>query len=151
VLANILCSVTVIAVLTGCASKSDNVYIPKIPPAAQAKLLDYYEQPDNKVFIIAVDPGGNFAYAYDYGKSTLKEAAKVATEKCDASREASGIIAKPYIYALNDKVVYEEMIRAASKGSTAAEEAQVEKVDAQINANAAMDMDESDALAAPAQ
>ena len=138
-LANILCSVTVIAVISGCASKND-VYIPKIPPAAQAKLLDYYEQPDNKVFIIAVDPGGDFAYAFDAGKSTLEEAAKVAKEKCAASREASGIVARPYIYALNDKVVYEKMIPADNSS------AQVEKVDGKINANAAMDMNESNAL-----
>jgi hypothetical protein len=143
VLAKVLCSATIVAVISGCASQSSSVYVPPIPPAAQAKLLDYYEQPGNKVFIIAVDPGGEFAYAFDYGKSTLKEAAKVATEKCDASREASGIFARPYIYALNNKVVYEEMIKAANKGS---EQAQVEKVDSKVNADAAMDMNESDAL-----
>jgi hypothetical protein len=98
----------IVAVMAGCAS--DHAYIPKIPTAAEAKLLDYYEQPENKVFVIAVDPSGNFSYGYDYGKATLKEAAKVATEKCDANREAFGIVAKPYIYAVNNEVVYEEMI-----------------------------------------
>lgn len=100
-----------LAMLVGCASNT--VFVPKIPPHAQAKLLDYYNQPDNKVFVIAIDPGGDYAFGYDYGKSTLKEAAKVAVEKCDANREAHGIVAKPYIYAINNKVVYEEMIRKA--------------------------------------
>lgn len=100
-----------LAMLVGCAS--DVVYVPKIPSHAQAKLLDYYNQPDNKVFVIAVDPGGDFAFGYDYGKPTLKEAAKTAVEKCDANREAHGIVAKPYIYAINNKVVYEDMIRKA--------------------------------------
>jgi hypothetical protein len=103
----------VVAMIAGCASNT--VYVPKIPPRAQAKLLDYFEQPESKVFVIAVDPSGDFAFGYDYGKPTLKQAAKVAVEKCDASREANGILAKPYIYAVNDKVVYEEMIHKANQ------------------------------------
>lgn len=126
------------SILTGCAS--DAVYVPKIPPHAQAKLLDYFEQPDNKVFIIAVDPSGNYAFGYDYGKATLAEAAKVAVKKCDASRESSGIIARPYIYALNNKVVYEEMIKKAHAGDVDEErEAQKEELqeeDAEINPKA---------------
>ncbi len=102
-----------VAMVAGCASNS--IYVPKVPPRAQAKLLDYFEQPENKVFVLAVDPSGDFAFGYDYGKPTLKEAAKVAVEKCDASRDANAIIAKPYIYAINDKVVYEEMIRKANQ------------------------------------
>lgn len=131
----------VVALIAGCAS--DTVYVPRTPPQAQAKLLDYFEQPDNKVFVIAIDPGGDFAYGYDYGKPTLKAAAKVAVEKCDAQREAHGIVAKPYVYALNDKVVFEEMIRAAHKkkggadGERKAQKEQVEKADAKENPDAA--------------
>jgi hypothetical protein len=116
-----------VAVFAGCAS--DVVYVPKIPSHAQAKLLDYFEQPDNKVFVIAIDPGGDYSFGYDYGKATLKEAAKVAVEKCDANRESHGIVAKSYIYAINNKVVYEEMIRkdaeAKRKAKTAGQEAQI--------------------------
>ena len=118
----------VVAMVAGCASNT--VYVPKIPPRAQAKLLDYFEQPDSKVFVIAIDPSGDFAYGYDYGKPTLKQAAKVAVEKCDASRDANGIIAKPYIYAINDKVVYEEMIlKANQSGQKSSEQAQMDAVD----------------------
>lgn len=126
VLAKIFCVLTVLTLIAGCAS--DVVYVPKVPAHAQAKLLDYFEQPDNKVFVIAIDPGGDYAFGYDYGKPTLKEAAKVAVEKCDASRETSGIVAKPYIYAINDKVVYEEMIRKAQEAKrNAGEEAQIDE------------------------
>jgi len=107
----VFCSVLVVAVLAGCASKS--AYIPKVPVKAQAQLLDYFEQPDNKVFILAVDPGGQYAFGYDYGKGSIREAAKSAVKQCDANRKAYGIVAKPYVYAINDKVVYADMIRAA--------------------------------------
>ncbi|MCK4563749.1 MAG: hypothetical protein KAU94_03630 [Verrucomicrobia bacterium] len=120
----------------GCAS--DVAYVPKIPPHAQAKLLDYYAQSDNKVFVIAVDPSGDYAFGYDYGKPTLKEAAKVAVDKCDASRESSGIIARPYIYAINDKVVYEEMIRKAHEAKKKSEiQAQEQEVARQEDAGEA--------------
>lgn len=114
-LAKILSSVAVVSMIAGCAS-NDSAYIPRIPPEVQAKLLDYEKLPDNKVFILAVDPGGNFAFAYESGQPTLKTAARIAVEKVDASRAANGIVGRPYVYALNDKVVWADMIRAAHKG-----------------------------------
>ena len=133
VLAKILFISTIVALVAGCAT--DVVYVPKLPTHAQAKFLDYLEQPDNKVFVVAIDPGGDYAFGYDYGKPTLKEAAKVAVEKCDANREAHGIVAKSYIYAINNKVVFEEMIRkdaeakrrAKSASANAGEEAQIDE------------------------
>jgi len=109
----VLFASVLVTMLAGCAS--DVAYVPKIPAQAQAKLLDYFAQPDNKVFIIAVDPSGDYAFGYDYGKATLKEATKVAVTKCDASRKSSGVLARPYIYAINNDVVYEEMIKKANK------------------------------------
>ena len=50
-----------------------------------------------------------------------------AVEKCDASREAHGIVARPYVYALNDKVVYEEMIRKAQKSGDVSKEREAQK------------------------
>ncbi|MEE9368621.1 MAG: hypothetical protein V3V05_07115 [Pontiella sp.] len=129
VLAKILCFSTIVAVITGCAT--DVAFVPRLPTYAQAKLLDYLEQPDNKVFVVAIDPGGDYAFGYDYGKATLKEAAKTAVEKCDANREANGIIAKSYIYAINNKVVFEEMIfkdaEAKRKKKNAGQEAQIDE------------------------
>jgi len=114
-LAKIFCSAALVSMIAGCAS-NDSVYIPRIPPEVQAKLLDYESRPDNKVFILAVDPSGNFAFAYEYGQPTLKTAARMAVAKIDASRDANGVVGRPYVYALNDKVVWEEMIRKAHAG-----------------------------------
>ncbi len=97
--------------IAGCAS--NNFYVPRVPAKVQAQLLDYFEQPNNKVFVLAVDPSGDYAYGVDFGKATLKEAIQAATEMCDANRKTHGIFAKSYIYAINDKTVYEEMIRKA--------------------------------------
>ena len=63
-----------------------------------------------------MDPSGNFAFAYESGQPTLKTAARTAVAKIDASRDANGVVGRPYVYALNDKVVWAEMIRKAHKG-----------------------------------
>lgn len=116
-----------LTIVAGCASNT--VYVPKVPSKVQAQLLDYYEQSDNKVFVLAVDPSGDYAYGVDSGKATLKEAAKVAVEMCDANRKTHSIFAKPHIYAINDRVVYEEMIRKAhEEGVTDERAAQAEEL-----------------------
>ncbi|HEY5653166.1 MAG TPA: hypothetical protein VIR63_02210 [Pontiella sp.] len=129
---------TVASVIAGCAT--DSIYVPRLPSEVDAKLLDYFEQPDNKVFIVAIDPGGDYAYAYDYGKATIKEAAEVAVEKCDASREATGVVGQPYIYAMNNKVVYKEMIERAHKARQKAIEAEKE---VQIDAAGVEDIEQA--------
>ena len=110
VFARVFVGLIISVLFAGCAS---NTYVPKVPSKAMAHILDYSEKAGNKVFILAVDPDGKFAFGYDFGKATVKEAAKTAVEQCDASRKAFGIQSKPYVYAINDKVVYESMIRKA--------------------------------------
>lgn len=140
--AKFFCVGVAVAFISGCAS--DVVYVPKIPQQAHAKLLDYYDQPDNKVFVIAIDPSGDYAFGYDYGKSTLKEAAQVAVEQCKANSEAMGVLSKPYIYAINNKVVYEEMIRKSENAKReASSEAQVDEAAAQEEASSEAQVDEA--------
>ena len=103
------CAMAVVSILAGCAS--NGVFVPKVPVKAQMKILEYNDLADNKVFILAVDPNGQFAYGSASGKATLKEAAAAAVEMCDGSRAAKGIVGKPYIYAINGKVVYKDMIQ----------------------------------------
>ena len=138
VIVGLLFASVLVSMLVGCAS--DIAYVPKIPPHAQAKLLNYFEQPGNKVFIIAIDPSGNYAFGYDYGKPTLTEAAEAAFKRCKANRESSGVVARPYVYALNDTVVYEEMIRKAHEGGAEeelkAQKEELEKEDAAVNPQA---------------
>ena len=102
-------------VFAGCATQNDEVYVPKVPAVAKAKLLDYYKQPGEKVFLIAVDPSGECAVGYAYGKATLREAAEEATLNCDAARHEAGVLARPYLYAKNNTVVYEQAITNAKK------------------------------------
>ncbi|MEN7973581.1 MAG: hypothetical protein ABFR47_07080, partial [Verrucomicrobiota bacterium] len=101
----------VLALFAGCTSSGP--YVPEVPPKVQAQLLDYFKLPGNKVFILAVAANGDYAFGYDYGRATLKEAGKAAIKMCDENRESADVFAKPYIYAVNDKVVYEEMIKKA--------------------------------------
>ena len=109
VFAKFLVVSVVVAVVAGCAS--DIVYIPEVPAHVQAKLMDYDKQPGNKAFVLAVDPSGVYSFGYEYGQDSLKEAVRIATEKCEAGRDAHRVAGKGYIYALNDEVVYEKMIR----------------------------------------
>lgn len=109
----VFCATVVLSVLTGCAS--NGVYVPKVPFKAQAKIMEYNEQPESKIFILAVDLNGRFAYGSASGQESLKEAAKIAVAMCDESRAAQGVSGKPYIYSINDKVVYKEMIQKDQK------------------------------------
>ena len=63
-LAKIFCSAALVSIVAGCAS-NDRAYIPKVPPGVQAALIEYEDLPENKVFILAVDPGGDYAYAFE--------------------------------------------------------------------------------------
>ncbi|MDH3981491.1 MAG: hypothetical protein OES84_01175 [Kiritimatiellaceae bacterium] len=127
VLARVFVVMSVAGLFSGCASKT--AYIPSIPPKAQATILEYNELPENKVFIIAVNPNGEYAYGMASGKSSLKEAAKEALEQCEAGIVAYGIGVKPYVYAINNKVVYKQMIEKAFKaGEGKGREAQKKEI-----------------------
>lgn len=108
-LAKILSVGVLVAIISGCTSSGP--YVPSLPPHAQALYKDYQSRPDNKVFVIAIDPSGDFAVGYDYGKATKKEAYKEALAKCETNRKAYSVFSKPNIYAINDEVVYEAAIR----------------------------------------
>ncbi len=111
VLTKIVCAGMLVALVAGCAS--DGPYVPKLPPHAQAMYLDFQKQPNNKVFVVAIDPSGDFAVGSDSGKATKKEAYQVALAQCNESREAYGVLSEAHIYAVNDKVVYEDVITKA--------------------------------------
>lgn len=105
----ILFGCAVVTVATGCAI--DGGYVPRIPREAQARLLEYKDLPENKVFVFAIDPNGAFAYGYDAGADTIKNAARAATARCNADREANDVLGPPVVYAVNNKVVFKDMIR----------------------------------------
>ena len=114
VLTKLMCVGLFSVLVAGCAS--DGPYVPELPTHAQTLYLDYQSKPDNKVFVVAIDPSGDFAVGMESGKATTKEAYQSAMDKCNANRKAYGVLSEAHIYAINDKVVYENAIKKATAG-----------------------------------
>lgn len=91
------------------------VYVPPVPADMQTALNDYYKQPGHKVFVVATDANGDYTFAYDYGKASVKEAAEVATINCDEARKKMNVLSKPVVYAVDNKVVYKNLIHSNQK------------------------------------
>lgn len=94
--------------IVGCATNGKEAFQPRLPPpdVMSPVYLRYLEEPDNKVFVVAVDPDGTWAFGYDFGKASVEEAARSAAQKCDAARERHGVHTKGSIFAINDEIVY---------------------------------------------
>lgn len=99
-------SALAVMVMAGCMG----VYVPPVPDSLDATLNEYYKLPGNKAFILAVDPSGEYAYAFDYKKDTVKDAVRVATIKCDETCKKLNVLSDPIIYAVNNKIVYKKVI-----------------------------------------
>jgi hypothetical protein len=95
-----------LSVVYGCAS-NDQVEI-KLPPPEKMNpiFLKYKGLPGQKVFVVAIDPMGRWAYGYDYGKETLEEAAGVAATRCDRARQKHKVFTKGKLFAVNNEIVY---------------------------------------------
>ncbi len=116
-----LFSAFVIVMIAGCAS--DDVFIPMIPQEARSSILQYKSEPANKVFVIAIDPGGDFAYGTASGKETLSEALREAALMIEKERQIYRVAAKPYVYAVNNEVVFKDMIRHSHRDEELLEDA----------------------------
>jgi len=114
VLTKLMCVGMFAALVVGCAS--DGLYVPELPTHAQTLYMDYQAQPENKVFVVAIDPSGDFAVGMDSGRATKKEAYQAALAECNENREAYGVLSEAHVYAINDKVVYEDAIKKAMAG-----------------------------------
>jgi hypothetical protein len=97
----------VFSAVFGCAT-SDTSFEARLTPPQEFNpyFLKYKELPGEKVMVVAVDPGGYWAYAYDHSRSTLLEAAENAAIKCDKARKQNQVFTKAKIFAINDEVVY---------------------------------------------
>lgn len=95
-------------VVAGCATSGDNSFRPKLPPpdVMNPVYMEYTQMPPNKVFVVAVDPDGTWAFGFDYGRETIEEAARNAAVKCDKARERHGVHTKGSLFAVNDEIVY---------------------------------------------
>lgn len=97
-----------LSLLTGCASTGGKMTEARIapPPAMDRIYAQYKELPGNKVFVVAADADGRWAYGYDSGRETVEEAARNAAAQCDAMRKNAKVLARPKLFAINNKVVY---------------------------------------------
>jgi len=99
--------VTLLATLFGCASSGDKFEARLAPPDEfNLKFQQYKQLPGEKAMVIAVDPGGRWAFGFDHSQSDVQEAAKNAATKCDTAREKFGVFTKGKLFAVNDEVVY---------------------------------------------
>ena len=91
----------------GCTTSGEKFEARLTPPDAfNPTFLRYKELPGEKVIVVAVDPGGRWAFGYDHGRDNLQEAAKNAAVKCDIARKKHKVFTKAKIFAINDEVVY---------------------------------------------
>jgi len=92
----------------GCASSGEKQFETRLPPPEKMNpvFLKYKNLPGEKIFVVAIDPVGRWAYGYDYGKDTLEEAARTAATKCDRARKKHKVFAKAKLFAVNDEIVY---------------------------------------------
>jgi hypothetical protein len=92
----------------GCSTMTDERYETRLQPPESFNpiFLRYKEQPENKVIVVAVDPGGHWAFGYDHSRDTLQEAAENAALKCDKARKKHKVYSKAKLFAVNNEVVY---------------------------------------------
>ena len=90
----------------GCATSETYETRLAPPDAFNPIFLRYKELPEQKIMVLAVDPTGEWAFGYDGGRATLKEATENATLKCDKARQKFEVLSKAKLFAVNDEIVY---------------------------------------------
>lgn len=100
--------VSVLFTLFGCATTDGEKFEARLRPPQEFNpiFLKYKEFSGQKVLVVAVDPGGNWAFGFDYDRDTILEAAEKAAVKCDKARKKHQVFTRAKIFAINDEVVY---------------------------------------------
>lgn len=104
-----LIKISILSILlsTVCGCTSGTYETRRPPPDAMNPIfMRYKELPGQKVFVVAVDPTGQWAFGYDHSRTNLQEAAQNAAVKCDKARKKHQVFAKAKLFAINDEVVY---------------------------------------------
>jgi hypothetical protein len=94
-----------LSTVCGCVGGSYEIRLPP-PEALNPVFLRYKELPGQKVFVVAVDQTGQWAFGYDHSRTNLQEAAQNAAVKCDKARKKHQVFAKAKLFAINNEVVY---------------------------------------------
>ncbi len=93
------------SIVFGCATGDLDKRLPP-PDAFNTTFLEYLDNPGEKVMVVAVDLGGNWACGYAYNWSSTKIAAQKAATQCDKSREKNIVHTKAKLFAVNNDIVY---------------------------------------------
>jgi hypothetical protein len=96
-----------LSVLFGCTTTDEKYETLLRPPDSfNPVYLRYQALPGQKVMVVAIDRGGNWAFGYDHDRDSLEEATKNATVKCDRAREKHNVFTSAKLFAVNDEIVY---------------------------------------------
>ena len=93
------------SIVFGCATGDLDKRLPP-PDAFNPNFLKYQALQGEKVMVVAVDLGGNWAFGYDHNRNSLQEAAESAAIRCDKQREKHKVFTKVKLFAVNDEIVY---------------------------------------------
>jgi hypothetical protein len=94
----------------GCAtSDTDFQTHLQMPESFNPIFHRYKALPEEKVLVVAVDPGGRWAFGYDHSRESLEEAAMNAAIKCDKARKKHNVFTEGTIFAVNDDVIYNDI------------------------------------------
>lgn len=94
------------AMITGCASTGDYETHLRPPEAMNPIFMRYKQLPEPKIFVVAVDPTGQWAFGYDHSAASLEEAARNAAIKCDTARKKHQVFSPARLFAVNNDIVY---------------------------------------------
>ncbi len=97
--------------LFGCANTGSFETRLAPPEEFNTTFLKYQKLAGEKVMVIAVDPGGHWAYGYDHSRETVQQAAENAAFKCDEARKKHEVYTKAKIFAVNNDIIYYDQFK----------------------------------------
>jgi len=96
----------------GCVTSDENFEVRLTPPGDfNPVFMTYKELPGEKAIMVAVDPGGRWAFGFDHSQSSVEEAVKIATEKCNSARKNHDVFTEAKVFAINDEVIYYDHLK----------------------------------------
>ena len=98
--------VVVLISLFGCAGSGTFETHLSPPEDFNPIFLEYKKLGGEKVMVVAIDPGGHWAFGYDHNRANLREAAESAAVKCDEARKKHEVYTKAKIFAVNNDIIY---------------------------------------------
>lgn len=98
-----------LSIVYGCASDYNTFVGPS--DEINKAFMEYKALPGQKVFVVAFDPNGPWAYGYADSCATIEEAAKAAAIACDKHRKENQVLNKAKVFAINNDIVYYKKLK----------------------------------------